>query len=313
MQAVGCSQGSCCQQSPKGAAAEAQGAGGIAVRERQIQLGKIPGNCGKTAEKLRWRNPTSRSLEQHLCTGDTQGTNKHARGTSKRQLRKNCRKIPGNCKKKKKSEKCGPPFPRPAEAAAVAPPYEDLKVDPEGASPLPPPPPPLNHLLWPMWDFGPWAASYFSQVCIYALIDDGFTGGFMPEVGFNQDDNVSWEAYQPRCIVVSGTLTVFPEVYIRFMGERLPVNNLMFSDDRCLCAPSLAAAIQLADECVYGTRAKAGTVQPRKLQFYLWTLDGNTMVQQRADVLGYQTTTGIEPPSVVGIPVTHHAYPRARL
>ena len=36
------------------------------------------------------------------------------------------------------------------------------------------------------------------------------------------------------------------------------------------------------------------------------------IAQQSAEVVGYQTTTSMEPPSVVGIPVTHHAYPRAR-
>ena len=171
----------------------------------------------------------------------------------------------------------------------------------------------LNGLMRPMWDFGPWAASYFSRICIYALTEDGFTDGFVPEVGFNRDDNVSGEAYQPGSIVVSSTLSVFPEVYIPFRGERLPVNNLMFSDDRRLCAPSLAEAILLVDECVYGTRSKAGTEHPGKLQFYSWTLEGDTMVQRSAEVPDYQTVTNTEPRSVVGIPVTHHAYPWARI
>ena len=43
----------------------------------------------------------------------------------------------------------------------------------------------LNRLLHPMWDYGPWAASYFCKVCIHALTEDGFTGGFVPEVGIN--------------------------------------------------------------------------------------------------------------------------------
>ena len=45
-------------------------------------------------------NQTSRSLrERHLCTGDTQGTNRHARGTSKGQ----CGKTAGNCGKMRTS------------------------------------------------------------------------------------------------------------------------------------------------------------------------------------------------------------------
>ena len=49
-------------------------------------------NCEKLPKiegKLRCSTPTSRSRKgQHLCAGDTWGTNTHARGTGKRQLRK---------------------------------------------------------------------------------------------------------------------------------------------------------------------------------------------------------------------------------
>ena len=164
----------------------------------------------------------------------------------------------------------------------------------------------LNCLLHPVWDFGPWASAYLSRVCIYVLTEDGFTEGFVPEVRYNQGDNVSGEAFQPGCIAISGTLSVCPEVYIQYRGERLPVNNLTFSGDRSLCAPSLRNAIRLADERVYGTRAKAGTVHPGKLQFCLWALEGDTMVLRATEVTGYQTATSTEPPSVVGMPVTHH-------
>ena len=75
------------------------GGGGV-LRERQIQSWKI---AGKIAGKLWCRDQTSRSLkEQHYCTGDTRGTNKHARWTSKKQVGKTCgklRKIEKNCEK----------------------------------------------------------------------------------------------------------------------------------------------------------------------------------------------------------------------
>ena len=54
-------------------------------------------NCAKIEERLRCRDQTSRSLkEQHFCTGDTQGTNTHARWATKKQLRKIAKK---NCEK----------------------------------------------------------------------------------------------------------------------------------------------------------------------------------------------------------------------
>ena len=73
-------------------------------------LSLMGGDCGQEASnpnakncgKLRCRNQTSQSLkQQQFCTGDTQGTNNHARWTSKRQLQKNCRTLRKlqNCEK----------------------------------------------------------------------------------------------------------------------------------------------------------------------------------------------------------------------
>ena len=80
-----------------------------------MRPGGVKSNCEKLrkiAGKLRCRNQTSRSLkEQHLCTGDTQGTNKQPRWTNKKQLRKNCgklREIGGKWEIVQNCEKCGP-------------------------------------------------------------------------------------------------------------------------------------------------------------------------------------------------------------
>ena len=90
------------------------GGGGIAVRECQIQLRKIAEDCGKFVGKLRCRNPISRSLkEQYFCTGDTQGTNKHAMWTIRKKLLKKCAKLREIAKITKKCEiakNCGPQF-----------------------------------------------------------------------------------------------------------------------------------------------------------------------------------------------------------
>ena len=100
--------------------------GGVAVRELQIQLRNLVGNLRKLAEncsklweivgKLRCRNQTSRSFnEQHFYTMHTQGTNKHARGTSKKQLQKNCGKWRKVAKLRKSAKIAGlnpaPPTP----------------------------------------------------------------------------------------------------------------------------------------------------------------------------------------------------------
>ena len=70
--------------------------------------GKLQENCGKAAETLRCRTQTPRSLkEQHVCTGDTQGTNTHARGS-------NCGEIAENSGKLRKIADLIPPPPPPA-------------------------------------------------------------------------------------------------------------------------------------------------------------------------------------------------------
>ena len=77
-----------------------RGGRGIAVRERQIQSREIAENCGKIAVPSPNLHQGASSLkERHFCTGDTQGTNKHARWTSKTQLPKNFGKMADNCKK----------------------------------------------------------------------------------------------------------------------------------------------------------------------------------------------------------------------
>ena len=66
---------------------------------------------------------------------------------------------------------------------------------------------------------------------MHVLTEDGFTEPFVPEVGFHQGDNISGEAYQPGCILVSTILPVDPSVYIPHQGRRHVINNPMFSDD----------------------------------------------------------------------------------
>ena len=85
----------------------------MVVRERQIKLRK---SCGK----LRCHNQTPRSLkEQHLGTGDTQGTHTHARGTSQKELRENRGTIAGNCEIAKRLRASAPPPPRDAPCKPI--------------------------------------------------------------------------------------------------------------------------------------------------------------------------------------------------
>ena len=164
-----------------------------------------------------------------------------------------------------------------------------------------------------MWDYGPWSLQYFNRIQVRVLTDDGFTEPFVLEVGFHQGDNISREAYQPRCILVSTTLPVDPTVYIPHQGHRHVINNLMFSDDRRLCAATKQSMVHQAQVCVWGTRAKAGTIHPGKLLFYSWRVGDTGMHLCTEDVPEFQTVTSTEPPTVLGIPVTHQVLPVTRM
>ena len=83
--------------------------GGDLIQGASDPMAEIAGNCGKLRGKLQCRNQTSRSLkEQHLCTGDTQGSNKRASWTGKKAIAEKCGQLPkiaGNCEIAKH---CGP-------------------------------------------------------------------------------------------------------------------------------------------------------------------------------------------------------------
>ena len=71
--------------------------------------------------------------------------------------------------------------------------------------------------------------------------------------------------------------------------------------------------VHQAQVCVWGTRAKASTVHPGKLPFYSWRVGATSMMLCTEDVPEFQAVTSTEPPTVVGIPVTHQVMPVTRL
>ena len=74
-----------------------RGGRGIAVRERQIQSGKIAKNCANLP-KPQGATLLHRRLRMLLCLCVRKGKgHKHTKWTSKKDLRKNCGKIAKNC------------------------------------------------------------------------------------------------------------------------------------------------------------------------------------------------------------------------
>ena len=118
---------------------------------------------------------------------------------------------------------------------------------------------------------------------------------FVPHVGFHQGGNISREAYQPGCILVSTTLPAPKSEYIPHVGVHHVINNLMHSDDRRLCS------------------TKPCMVHTWKHMFCSWCVSFECMVLCTEDVGEYHAVIAAEAPTVVGIRVPHHGMPQPRL
>ena len=73
--------------------------------------------------------------------------------------------------------------------------------------------------------------------------------------------------------------------------DRMPVNNLVFSDDRRLLDPMMDGLTALTDACVVATRNKGGLVHPSKLLFCKVVLLDESICVAGTAVLAYQTAT----------------------
>ena len=62
-------------------------------------------------------------------------------------------------------------------------------------------------------------------------------------------DNPSGDTYQVGELVVSGSLPLAHDICIPPGPAGVPVNNLSYSDDRCLVQPTLPALVDLTRQC----------------------------------------------------------------
>ena len=167
----------------------------------------------------------------------------------------------------------------------------------------------LYSLLQPAWNGGSWCEQYFGRLHIHPLSADGFAPAFTPDEGFNRGDNYSGEKYQASRLPVSGVLPTGDSIRLPRTPDGMPVNNLVFSDDRRLLDPTIDGLTALTDACVVATRNKGGLVHPSKLMFYKVVLIDSSISLAGAAVPAYQTATAPSPPLVVGIPVFHQVPP----
>ena len=107
----------------------------------------------------------------------------------------------------------------------------------------------LYSLLQPAWNARSCCEQYFGRLHIHPLTIDGFAPAFTPDEGFNQGDNYSGEGYQASCLPVSGVLPAGNCIRLPPTPDEMPVNNLVFSDDRRLLDPTIDGLTALTDAC----------------------------------------------------------------
>ena len=175
---------------------------------------------------------------------------------------------------------------------------------------------PLCSRLSPAWNYGEWAAGFYSQLCIRVVSADGLTPGYTPEEGYSQGNPFSANGYQGASVLASSSLP-FPK-HIRIppwpSPTALPINRVCYSDDRAFFEPTIAQVSVIAAECVRATLHTNGVPNMDKLEFGYHTLDAEGLPQPAiVEVPGFKTCTLPAPPLIVGIPMFHTLKPADKL
>ena len=73
---------------------------------------------------------------------------------------------------------------------------------------------PLCSRLSPAWNYGEWAAGFYSQLCIRVVSADGLTPGYTPEEGYSQGNPFSANGYQGASVLASSSLPFPKHIHI---------------------------------------------------------------------------------------------------
>ena len=175
---------------------------------------------------------------------------------------------------------------------------------------------PLCSRLSPAWNYGEWAAGFYSQLCIRVVSADGLTPGYTPEEGYSQGNPFSANGYQGASVLASSS-PPFPK-HIRIppwpSPTALPINRGCYSDDRAFFEPTIAQVSIIAGECVRATLHTNGVPNMDKLEFSYHALDAEGLPQPAiVEVPRFKTRTLPAPPLIVGIPIFHTLKPADKL
>ena len=165
----------------------------------------------------------------------------------------------------------------------------------------------LMGLLPGVWNWGAWAADFYSRLRIRPSTLEGFAPPYVSGEGHNQGDGFAGEGFQALQAAIDSTLRVSWDVRLGegHGGAPLPAVKFTFSDDRRFFGTSLREVARRAEECAVSSRAVGRVVHPSKVEFFLIELHGGAPRLVETIVPGYQTATSTDPPKVVGIPLLY--------
>ena len=175
---------------------------------------------------------------------------------------------------------------------------------------------PLCSRLSPAWNYGEWAAGFYSQLRIRDVSADGLTQGHTPEEGYSQGNPFSANGYQAASVLASSALH-FP----RHIGippwrspATLPINRVSYSDNRAFFEPTVTLVSNVEAECVRATLHTNDVPNMDKLEFSYHTLSTAGLPRPEiVDVPRFKTRTLPIPPLIVGIPIFHTLKPTDKL
>ena len=157
----------------------------------------------------------------------------------------------------------------------------------------------MNKRLFPMWDYGPWARGFYSQLRNTVVSADGLTEGYTPYEGYSQGNRFSANGYQGTSVLASSALPFPRRIFVPPWPSptSIPVNRVRYTDDRAFFEPTIPLVSELASTCVQATLHTNGVPNMDKLEFSYIIPDGNGRPKLVAvDIPRFTTRTFAPPP-----------------
>ena len=168
--------------------------------------------------------------------------------------------------------------------------------------------------LHPAWNYGAWAAGFYSQLCIRVASANGLTSGYTPKEGYSQGNPFSANGYRGTSLLASTTLPFPRRIHIPPgpSPSALSINRVCYSDNRAFFEPTIDLVSKIEASCVQATLHTNAVPHMDQLEFSFHTLDADALPEV-VEVPQFKARTLPDPPLIVGIPIFHTLKPASKL